>query len=122
MSDTTDRDQLEQIIAKHIDCDVWGSKMDCGMDYPSPDYTQFGTTEHLADAIVNAGWRPPARTVTTWEEVQSLREGTLILIERWGRPLIYERQEDDAWCLSGGGWLDEDWLPATVLWEPEEGE
>lgn len=60
MPDTTPRDQIAQIIAKHIDCDVWGSKMDCGMDYPSPDYMQFGRKEHLADAIIRAGWRPPA--------------------------------------------------------------
>ena len=39
--------------------------------------------------------------------------------------LIVNRDEfdgADAWCLSGWGWLDEDWLPATVLYEPEEGE
>ena len=121
MSDTTPRDQLEQIIAKHIDCDVWGSKMDCGMDYPSPDYTQFGTTEHLADAIVNAGWRPPARVVETVEETEELPPGTVI---RSALGTIAAHAGSNQW--QAVGWTipapaESFTHPATVLWEPEEG-
>ena len=106
MSDTTARDRLAQVI----------------YDTLNGQYGDFNMPDDAATAILDAGWRPPARVVTTWEEVQSLKEGTLLTIERWGCMLVYERQEDDAWSLHGGGWLDEDWLPATVLWEPEEGE
>ncbi len=130
MSDTTDRDQLEQIIAKHNDCDVWGSKMDCGMDYPSPDYTQFGTTEHLADAIVNAGWRPPARVVTTVEELDALAVGSVVVEGDHGTPDdtgmgfktmpgVFHRFPDGWYVVAGYGPRDVP-LPALVLWESEE--
>ena len=96
MSDTETRDQLAQIIAKHIDCDVWGSKMDCGMDYPSPDYMQFGRTDHLADAIVNAGWRPPARARHLGQRVTDpdaeATYVTLELVSRYGRTVEFEGQ------------------------------
>ena len=106
MSDTTARDQLAQII----------------YDTLNGQYGDFNMPDDAAEAILDAGWRPPARVVSTWEEVLALKEGALLAIERWGHMRVYERQEDDAWCLSGGGWLDEDWLPATVLYEPKEGE
>ena len=106
MSDTMPRDQLAQII----------------YDTLNGQYGDFNMPDDAAEAILDAGWRPPARVVSTWEEVQSLREGTLVLIERWGRMWVYECQEDDACGLRGGGWLDEDWLPATVIYEPEEAE
>ena len=113
MSDTTPRDQLEQIIEKDF--------YDGGGGLLSQEDEEMGIRQ-MADAILAAGFRPPARVVTTWEEVQSLREGALILIKRWGHMLVYERQKGDAWYLQGGGWLDEDLLPATVVYEPEEGE
>ena len=113
MSDTTPRDQLEQIIEKDF--------YDGGGGLLSQEDEEMGIRQ-MADAILAAGFRPPARVVTTWEEVQSLREGALILIKRWGHMLVYERQKGDAWYLQGGGWLDEDLLPATVIYEPEEGE
>lgn len=96
MSDTETRDQLAQIIAKHIDCDVWGSKMDCGMDYPSPDYMQFGRKEHLADAIVNAGWRPPARVrrlgVRATDPDYEVTYIDLSMISRYGTTRAFEGQ------------------------------
>ena len=96
MSDTETRDQLAQIIAKHIDCDVWGSKMDCGMDYPSPDYMQFGRPEHLADAILAAGFRPPVRTqhlgeLATDPDVEATYI-TLTMVSRYGRTVEFEGQ------------------------------
>lgn len=106
MSDTTLRDRLGLTISA----------------YRRNAEVAWDEDLRLADHLLNLGWRPPARVVSTWEEVQSLKEGALLAIERWGHMRVYERQEDDAWCLSGGGWLDEDWLPATVMWEPEEGE
>lgn len=122
MSDLTPRDQLAQIIRAHIDCDVRGSKMDCGMDYPSPDYTQFGRTEHLADAIVNAGWRSPAHVVSTVEEAEALVEDVLIRDRNGG---VWRKECSFLWCFWDGQppELSEVIpLPATVLWEPEEGE
>ena len=132
MSDTTPRDQLEQIIYKHIYCDVRGPKMDCGMDYPSSDYLEFVSTGRLADAIIAAGWRPPARTVTTVEELDALAVGTVVMEGDHGTP------DDTGWgfkmmpgafhrftrgwhVVAGLGERVPD-LPVTVLWEPEEGE
>ena len=111
MSDTEARDRLVDLI-EWAETDTYATSQPDGM----------ARTTILADAILDAGWRPPARVVSTWEEVQSLREGTLVLIERWGRMWVYECQEDDACGLRGGGWLDEDWLPATVIYEPKAGE
>lgn len=117
MSDTTPRDQLAWTDRDEL-ADLIGQATVNWIDEHEPgelpDYT--------AGKLLAAGWRPPARTVTTWEEVQSLKEGALLTIERGGCLRVYERQEDDAWCLSGAGWLDEDWLPATVIYEPEGGE
>lgn len=116
MSDTTPREQLAEDIGWLL------------LQRPHPEMPSLNEAEAavagacIAGAMAGLGWRPPAHTVTTWEEVQSLREGALLAIERRGHMWVYERHEDDAWCLSGGGWMDEHWLPATVLYEPEEGE
>ena len=122
MSDTTPRDQLEQIIYKHIYCDVRGPKMDCGMDYPSSDYLEFVSTGRLADAIIAAGWRPPARTVTTVEERAAVRRGTVV---RSASGTIACRH--DKWnAVSLGVGAPFDWtvlaLPLTIIYEPEEAE
>lgn len=39
--------------------------------------TRSSMTE-TADAILAAGWRPPARTVTTKEELEALPDGSII--------------------------------------------
>lgn len=102
MSDTEARDRLARII---LDCEDLNRAVlaDC---------------EDIADAILAAGFRPPARTVTTVEELDALAEGTMIrysegtVAEKWG----------GTWCMTGAGryWIED--IPATVVWEPEEEE
>ena len=62
MSDTTPRDQLAQII----------------YDTLNGKYGDFTMPDDAADAIIAAGWRPPARTVTTVEQLDALPKGTAI--------------------------------------------
>ena len=54
MSDTTPRDQLAALLA-----DDWNPDRDPILTAMFRDYAQ---------TILDAGWRPPARTVTTVEE------------------------------------------------------
>ena len=101
MSDSTPRDQLAQII----------------YDTLNGQYGDFCMPDDAADAILEAGWRPPARTVTTVEELDALPEGTMIrdsegtVAENW----------DGTWYVTGAGRYWNEDLPATVLYEPEEG-
>ena len=69
MSDTTPRDQLAQII----------------YDTLNGKYGDFTMPDDAADAIIAAGWRPPARTVTTVEERAAVRE-----VDVMGRPVTSE--------------------------------
>jgi hypothetical protein len=81
----------------------------------------------LADAILAAGWRPPARTVSTVEELEALpvrsvvRErdtGTLLGIETV--PGVFEKFPNDlGWfCVAGhGDRTAEIEFPATVIHE-----
>ena len=55
MSDTTPRDQLAALLA-----DDWNPDRDPILTAMFRDYAQ---------TILDAGWRPPARTVTTVEEL-----------------------------------------------------
>ncbi len=81
-----------------------------------------GSVEAMAGAILAAGWRPPARTVTTAAELDALPKGTVVLVTG----------TREAWQKSFGEW----WPPASehswsaqnvikepgrlvVLWEPE---
>ena len=111
MSDLTPRDQLAQIINKYMEADVPETVAD-KHEPVDADYS-------MADAIVNAGWRPPARTVTTVEELDALAKGTVVLDAhgRMFQKLLF------GWEASGYvGHFDECARPATVLWEPDEGE
>lgn len=103
MSDTEARDRLAQII-------------DRGMCPETPDDVR-STEDAIADAVLAAGWRPPARVATTVEELDALPELAVI---RDSEGTVAE--------LAFGMWFSSDGrvfglrLPATVLWEPEEGE
>lgn len=96
----------------------------------NPKYV--GYVYEIADAILANGWRPPARTITTREELDAAiyaafeDAGHLIVSDRRGRPwIIWADEDDDAWVDS---WpqeedperltLSEIALPATVLHEP----
>ena len=124
MSDLTPRDQLAQIINKYMEADVPETVAD-KHEPVDADYS-------MADAIVNAGWRPPARTVTTVEELDALPVGAIIMEgdhgtpddTGWGfktMPGVFHRFPEGWHVVAGIGERAPD-LPATVLWEPEEGE
>jgi len=83
------------------------------------------TATDIADAILAAGWRPPARKIETVEELNAVSDMAIIrdclgnvleaavhdqdgLIEWWATG-----SADDCYPVS---------LPATVLWEPEAGD
>lgn len=74
--------------------------------------------EKCATEILNAGWRPPARVVTTVEELDALPDMSVIRdaqdrVMRLCDGEFYEvGYEVDVWPT----------LSATVLWEPKEGE
>ena len=96
MSDTEARDMLAQIINEPVDADY-----------------------AMADAIIAAGWRPPARTVTTAEELDALPVGSIVrdveraaLDEKWGNDTWAELAYEHTFFHP----------PATVVYEPEEDE
>lgn len=122
MSDTTPRDQLVDLI-EWAETDTYATSQPDGM----------ARTTILATAILDAGWRPPARVVTTEEELDALPVGSIVrdvFGETW---TLYEGLDDGIdpydptnyrWAIGINGnyatWATD--LPATVLWEPEEGE
>ena len=76
-----------------------------------------------ADKIIRAGWRPPARTVTTVEELDALPVGSIVRDDE--RAALDEKWDDDMWAEVGYEYTFSSssiHTPATVLWEPEEGE
>lgn len=100
MSDTTPRDQLAQIIERALR-NMWD------------DTTEYA--KDVADEIQEAGWRPPARVVTTVEEAEALPWRTVI---RDSAGVVAELVFG-LW-YSSDGWIVDLRLPATVLYEPEE--
>ena len=110
MSDTTPRDQLAELVAKSPVNDEGDTLDDSYWDV-------MPKVEMIADAIIAAGWRPPVRVVTTVEELDALPEGSVIM-EDGGR--AYLKTGLGVWEPDGPTWtLD---LPATVLYEPKEGQ
>ena len=107
MSDTTDRNLLAQII----------------YDTLNGQYGDFCMPDDAADAILEAGWRPPARTVTTVEELDALPVGSIVRdVER---AALDEKWDDNMWAEVAYEYTFSSssiHTPATVLWEPEEGE
>ena len=109
MSDTTPRDQLAALLA-----DDWNPDRDPILTAMFRDYAQ---------TILAAGWRPPARVVTTMEELDALHDGTLIV----------DRQGDSGYVWQGAVHYPETAVlpvdytlkhygPFKVHYEPEEGE
>ena len=125
MSDRTPRDQLAQIINEYMEADV----PETVADKHEPVEADYG----VADAIIAAGWRPPARVVTTVEELEALPKGTVLarVFTDGSGPNCYVNSTD-GWRASFeqvvapsvssvdqvGNYLG----PLTVLYEPEEGE
>ena len=104
MSDTTPRDQLGLTI----------------YDTLNGQYGDFNMPDDAAEAILNAGWRPPARVVSTWEELEALPEESIILdagVPAYLLDGLWSYPADQSDYEAG-----EIKLPVTVLYEPEEGE
>ena len=106
MSDTTLRDQLAQIIYDTLN---W-------------QYGDFNMPDDAAEAILDAGWRPPARVVTTVEELDGLPVGSIVRdVER---AALDEKWDDDTWAEAGYEYTFSSrsiHLPAAVIYDPEEG-
>lgn len=110
MSDTTIRDQLADVLRDEgIYCG------DC--DYGSRDCPECGRMlGGFADAILAAGFRPPARVITTVEERDALPPGSVVLSDSG-----YAWQRIEWWWQStdeGVGGAPS--LPATILHVPTE--
>lgn len=129
MSDTTARDQL---VGELLGVLAVASNF--------PEHAQVRLlgqdmrplAEKCSDTILEAGWRPPARTVTTVEELDALAVGAVIMEGDHGTPDdtglgfktmpgVFHRFPQGWHVVSGIGEHAPD-LPATVLWEPEEGQ
>lgn len=108
MSEREERDLLARIINEHMEADVPETVAD-KHEPVDADYA-------MADAILAAGFRPPARVVTTVEELDALPEQAVI-----------RDREGTVAELAFGMWFSSDGrvfglrLPATVLYEPKEG-
>ena len=103
MSDKNGRDKLAQII----------------YDTLNGQYGDFTMPADAADAIIAAGWRPPARTVTTVEELDALPVGSIVRdVER---AALDEKWDDNLWaevCYESTFSSSMIHTPAIVLWEP----
>lgn len=94
------RDDLADLLEEFIDFDI----------------------DQIADMILKAGWRAPARKIEKAEDLEALADETVIR-DQAGE--VFE-------ALSTGGmdfWLGDEAfqpssvrLPATVLWEPGDGD
>ena len=107
MSDTTPRDQLAQII----------------YDTLNGRYGDFNMPDDAAEAILAAGWRPTARVVTTVEELDALPVGSIVRdVER---AALDEKWDDNTWAEVAYEYTFSSssiHTPATVIYEPKEGE
>lgn len=86
--------------------------------------THFGpvniglSSDMIAAAILAAGWRPPARVIETFVELENCAPGTVV---RDSRGEIAERSKGWRFFgLKGEFSVLSVWLPATVIWEPKE--
>ncbi|NKS42281.1 hypothetical protein GS496_17165 [Rhodococcus hoagii] len=113
------RDELASLLDRHLsDRDnEQGCRLACGYDGED-------RCEHLADAILAAGYSRP-RVVETFEELQALPDETVV---RDSDDAVFEILQPVAWAScpwTGEGKdfgyaLTEIALPATVLYLPEE--
>ncbi|MFE2994146.1 hypothetical protein ACFXG4_03930 [Nocardia sp. NPDC059246] len=78
----------------------------------------------IADDILNAGWRPPARVIETAEELDALPIGTIV-VDAFAASCT-RVHDDPLWkwvratsAVPWGRHFHPPRLPVTVLWEPE---
>ncbi|HEY9371498.1 hypothetical protein [Streptomyces sp.] len=100
------RDELARLVRDEIKKYPVDTSLPAGLQ-PGP---AWGATEWtIADAILAAGWRPPARVVTTVQEIEALPEGAILLDPTytvWFRSDLGRRAE-----VTAAG-------PFTVIHEP----
>ena len=113
MSDTTLRDQLAQIIEDHrYGADIVSVRAGITRVHSSSDL--------IAAAVIAAGWRPPARTVSTVEEVEALRDGTLVVTRMGGSGYVWRDHVHATYpAFYHLRWAIEHYGPLTVVWEPK---
>ncbi|MCK8674113.1 hypothetical protein M1M07_23755 [Rhodococcus sp. HM1] len=130
----SDRDELAEIIGRHekpgFTTRFVGSQQrtvwDCVCGWKSDEQVGFDSIvakNHIADAILAAGYRKP-RMISTEVEALALPEGAVIrslsgdVFEmhepEYGKPYGYGIAEESGTFIDG--WH----LPATVLYTPEE--
>lgn len=117
MPDNEIRDQLAAIIHAAVCYDGWE---EC-REYE-------GRCIRAAEQQLERGVRPPARVIEAAEECAALPVGTIVL-DKFGAgctrvhrdPLIGWVRASSALRSRMGHQQHAPWLPATVLYEPEEG-
>lgn len=118
MSDTEARERLAQIIEDHY--------YDGRSGWISYENRQKAI-ERMANKILAAGWRPPARVVTTVKELDALPDRSVVVAANHTiLQCVGSGQPDwdgNVWCDEESHWWGSGdvTLPATVLYEPEEG-
>lgn len=107
MPDNEIRDQLATLIDEH-------------------EWSRLGGTrgDQLAEKILAAGWRSPARVIEHQAQLSGWPIGTVIRDAQDGVARRTRMGDGPAWIVVGGwaGGGRPVALPATVLYEPEEGE
>ena len=127
MSDTTARDQL---VGELLGVLAVASSFPERAQVRLLGQDMRPLAEKCATEILNAGWRPPARTVITVEELDALAVGSVVVEGDHGTPDdtgmgfktmpgVFHRLPDGWYVVAGYGPRDVP-LPALVLWEPEE--
>ena len=113
----TPRDQLADVITR--------------TENLTDEEGSWALPEKCSEAILAAGWRPPARVVTTVEELDALAVGSIIMEgdhgtpddTGWGfktMPGVFHRFPE-GWHVVAGIGERAPALPATVIYEPKEG-
>lgn len=120
---SNERDELADLIEDAVDDAIYNAA-----DAP-PSLTGIVATR-AADAVLGAGWRPPARLVYTVEELDALPEGSVIRTAGYGgqyAPRIAEKNDValgiSYWQVANDDSIDVtsdelDDLPAEVIHEP----
>jgi len=123
----SERDELADLLAKHEDCAFSASGVlvcTCGTAM-QPNEAQWDLANlagHQADTLLAAGYRRP-RTVTTEAELEALPKGSVVL-DSYGSAM----KKDGHYWFDASSYdmpmtalyiYENDFLPATVLHEPE---
>jgi hypothetical protein len=77
----------------------------------------------LAGAVLDAGLRPPARSIGTAKELDALPIGSLVMDSPYPEGEVYQRTSDGYWAEPGFHGVCTTRalsLPVTVLWQPEQ--